>query len=196
MATTITEPAMNDTPCIPIPVLRHDFILALQVSVSIVSVLSVLGACLIIFTYVAFKDLRTVARELLVHLSIADICVALSHLVGVTVNLPKYVKDPCCPNIKSMEPDYTNMTDLACKIQGGVTVFGSVSSLLWSVAVAVYLLVLIVFARPRFGRYLRLLFYAVCWGVPTVIVIVFGIKKYFGFEDSIDPGKNFVCVCV
>ena len=180
----------NVTDCIPIPVLRHEFILVLQVSVSIVCILSVLGASLIILTYVAFKNLRTVARELLVHLSIADICVAMSHLVGITALFPKYVANPC---VWGDTPVYINVTELACKIQGGVAVFGAVSSFFWSVAVAIYLLVLIVFENPKLGKYLRYFFYVICWGVPTVLVIVFGFNDYLGFDEGVDVGK---CVCV
>ena len=58
-------------------------LLAIRVGVGTFSFLSVVGASLIIFTFLAFRDLRTLARQLLVNLSVADLIVGVSHLVGL-----------------------------------------------------------------------------------------------------------------
>ena len=175
--------------CTAIHVATHAFILTQQITVCLTCVLSIFGAGLIIFTYVAFKDLRTGARELLVQLSIADICVALSHMVGVLVNLPKHAHPCHNPVVED------GSTDVVCEVQAGVTMFGVVSSFLWTLAVAVYLLVIIVFEKQVVGRRLRFVFYPICWGIPLTLAIVFGCQGYLGFDDSLDVGKLIVCVC-
>lgn len=185
-----TEPARPtyDTPptnCTRMPVYDRHFVVALTVAVVITSLLSVFGSGLIIFTYAAFKNLRTVAREILVQLSIADIIVSLSHMVGVLVNLPRYIPKPC------ESPESLHITDdVACKVQGGATMFGTISSFLWTIAVAVYLLAIIVFEKQQFARWLRFTFYPICWGIPFSLVVWFGLDDYLGFEESIDVGKS------
>lgn len=172
--------------CTAIPVATSAILLTQQITVSLTCILSILGAGLIIFTYVAFKDLRTGARELLVQLSIADICVALSHMIGVIVNLPKHAH-PCHDPVVE---DGTR--DVVCEVQAGVTMFGVVSSFLWTLAVAIYLLVIIVFEKQVVGKRLRFVFYPVCWGIPLVLAIVFGCLGYLGFDDSLDIGTFIV----
>ena len=177
-----TNCATNDT----LPVYDHRFVATLTAAVVVTALLSIFGSGLIIFTYAAFKNLRTVAREILVQLSIADIIVALSHLVGIVVNLPKYIPKPC-----ETPEEVVNDTgrDIACQVQGGATMFGTLSSFLWTIAVAVYLLTIIVFERQQFAQWLRWTFYPICWGIPLSLVLWFGLDDYLGFEESIDIGR-------
>lgn len=169
------------------PVYDRRFVATLTAAVVITSLLSVFGSALIIFTYAAFKNLRTIAREILVQLSVADIIVAVSHIVGITANLPRFIpKKPC---EQQTDPASALEDDIACKVQGGVTLFGTISSFLWTIAVAVYLLTIIVFERQRFARWLRFTFYPICWGIPLSLVIWFAAEDYLGFEESIDIGK-------
>ena len=175
--------------CTQIPVYEHRFVVALTFAVVITSLLSVFGSGLIIFTYAAFKNLRTVAREILVQLSIADVVMCLSHIVGVLGNLPRFIPQHCEP------PEIlanTSDKDLACKIQGGATMFGTISSFLWTIAVAVYLLTIIVFEKQQFARWLRFTFYPICWGIPFSLVVWFGFNNYLGFEESVDIGKSII----
>ena len=127
--------------CIVGLVTSEGFAYALQAAVTFTSFLSILGAGLIVFTYVAFRDLRTVARHLLLQLSVADIIVASSHIVGVNVIYPKYAGYRNCGEPK-------NITDVVCEIQGGFTMVGTLGSFLWTIAIAVYLVVIAVFEKP------------------------------------------------
>lgn len=178
--------------CTPTPAYSHNFVLAMKVCVTFVSVLSLAGATLIVGTFLAFKTLRTRARQILVQLSLADFAVAASHVIGVHVNLSKYAEHVC---LEDPRTDTNFTTDTFCKIQGGVTIFFTVSSFFWTIAVGLYLLVVIVFESPRVGRWLTWGSYPVCWGVPTVLVVVFAVKDYFGFHAYVDTGDS-VCVIV
>ena len=172
-----------------LPVYDHRFVATLMAAVVVTSLLSVSGSSLIIFTYAALKNLRTVAREILVQLSIADMIVALSHLVGVLVNLPRFVPKPCETPEQVVENDTDRVRDIACEVQGGATMFGTLSSFLWTIAVAVYLLTIIVFERQQFGQWMRCTFYPICWGIPLSLTVWFGLDHYLGFEESIDIGS-------
>lgn len=171
-----------------LPVYDHRFVATLTAAVVVTSLLSVSGSSLIIFTYAAFKNLRTVAREILVQLSIADMIVTLSHLVGVLVNLPRFVPKPC-ETPEEVVDDTDRVRDIACEVQGGATMFGTLSSFLWTIAVAVYLLTIIVFERQQFAQWLRCTFYPICWGIPLSLTLWFGLDHYLGFEESIDIGR-------
>ena len=176
--------AMNDSTCTPIPAYDPTFVHIMQICVNIICVLSMLGAGLIIFTFVAFKTLRTNARQLLVQLSIADFMVAASHLVGVNVSLPRFAGHIC-----SRHPE--NLTsDIFCKVQGGITIFFSFSSYFWTVAVAIYLLTVIVFENQRIGKCLTYSFYFICWGISAILVIIIGVRGNIGYQASFDTGTE------
>jgi len=64
-------------------------VIGIRVGVGTSSFLSVLGASLVIASYAAFRDLRTTSRLLLVNLSVADLIVSASHLVGLVENIGK-----------------------------------------------------------------------------------------------------------
>ena len=148
------------------PALSDAVILATQVTASFTCILSILGASLIIFTYVAFKDLRTTARQLLVSLSVADIIVE----DGVKV------------------PSNTSNGDALCIIQGATAMFGTVASLLLSMMIAFYLLVLTQSRTLKPARRLVPLIYLVSWGVPFIVVAVVGAVRSFGYEPISNPG--------
>ncbi len=59
---------------------------AVRIGVGLCSGLSILGACAIILSYAAFPELRTVTRQMLLNLSIADIVLSLAFLLGLIQN--------------------------------------------------------------------------------------------------------------
>ena len=144
--------------------------------VGTVCILSALGAGLIIITYVAFKDLRTTARLLLVNLSVADIIVALSHFVGLQANYDRFIDFEDC--------SVNNKTDDLCTTQGAVTMFGVLASFFWTTAVALYLLVVIVLQKPEAAKKLQFAFYPICWGVSAVMAVFYAVVGYISFEKS------------
>ncbi len=161
---------------------RPDFILGLMITVGTTCILSILGASLIILTYAAYKDLRTTARQLLVNLSVADILVAASHFVGLFIFTKFHHPD---------DPDHyqPNNTDTLCSIQGAFNLFGTIASFLWTISLAVYMFSIIILRRPLLARKMVVLFYVICWGIPLILTIWFGIKKFLGFEETVEVRK-------
>ena len=155
----------------------------IRLSVGTASCLSILGASLIIVTYVAFPELRTTLRQILVNLSIADMICATGFLVGIAINFYRYLDPRQIP--------YQNQSEAfqyVCMIQGGFAVLGSDASILWTISMAVYMFVVMVLRMPENARKLLPLNYLICWGVPTVITVVFGAVGWIGFEPQTTAG--------
>ena len=148
------------------------------------ALLSALGASLIILTYVAFKNLRTTPRQLLVNLSVADIIVSLSHFIGLLAKYEgQFPIDPLSTNGSNL-----SYTSPLCSAQGAFTAVGTVASFLWSMLIAVYMLVLTQSKTSRPKKILVPIIYVVCWGIPVVIVIVLAAKQYLGYNPDDSPG--------
>lgn len=167
------------------PALSDAVILATQVTGSITCVLSILGSSLIIFTYVAFKDLRTTARQLLVSLSVADIIIALSHFVGLFANYRRFI---IVLEDGTRVASNSSNEDPVCIIQGATTMFGTVASLLLSLLIAFYMLVLIQSRTLKPAKRLAPFIHLVSWGIPIIVVAVVGAVKSFGYEPISNPG--------
>lgn len=112
-----------------------------QVLVLCSCALSCAGSSLIVLTYVAWSDLRTTPRRLLVFLSVSDWLSAVSYAFGVW---------------RVFRTD-----SLDCVVQGAVSTFANTSSFFWTVAIAVYLYVFIVRSSQRVADSLVLFFHLV-----------------------------------
>ena len=161
------------------PAIYPQTVLAVKITAGITCALSFFGNALIILTYVVFKDLRTTSRQLLVNLSVADIIVVLSHFVGLFANFERFLPPE----------DFVNSTtDALCVIQGAFSVYGTVASFLWSILIAVHLIVMILFRRQLLTKILVPIFYIASWGIPVIVIIIEGALKYFGFEPVSNAG--------
>lgn len=175
---------INNSVKIFFPTQTEQFKIILTVAVSITSILSVIGSLLIIITYALFKEIRTLARQLLVCLSVADLIVATVSLLGLMTNF----------STKFEEEKFTNTTNLDlynwCKAQAAFHVFGTESSILWTIAVAVYMFVLVV-VRPKMRKWgvkLVVLLYVACWGIPFILTLWLAIDGFLGYDLAATPG--------
>lgn len=157
-----------------------DFKILLTIAVSVTSLLSLIGSLAIILTFVFFKEIRTLGRQLLVCLSVADCLVAVASLLGLWTDFSSKVG-------KSTSIALFNW----CKTQAAVHVFGTESSILWTMAVAIYVFVLVV-VQPRWpqnwGIKLVSLLHVLCWGIPFVLTLWLAIAGYLGYDLAATPG--------
>ncbi|XP_040049871.2 G-protein coupled receptor 157 [Gasterosteus aculeatus] len=135
-----------------------------QVLVLCSCALSCAGSSLIVLTYVAWSDLRTTPRRLLVFLSVSDWLSAVSYAFGVW---------------RVFRTD-----SLDCVVQGAVSTFANTSSFFWTVAIAVYLYVFIVRSSQRVADSLVLFFHLVSWGVPLAITVAAVCLNKIGYDAS------------
>ncbi len=117
--------------------------------VTITSILSILGSLTIILTFIAWKDIRTVTRHVLLCLSISDLLVGLGNICGT------YFKPT--PN------------DTKCTIQSFVTTSASIISCFWTATLALYLYLTVVKGKQVLAKRLLVFFHLINWSVGPFI---------------------------
>ncbi|EDO41175.1 predicted protein, partial [Nematostella vectensis] len=126
--------------------------IAARVLTSISASLSMFGALVIILTYFAWKDIRTVSRQILVFISIADFLTAFGNMMSA---LWRERSD----------------SDTPCVVQSFITTCSSLWSFFWTTFLALFLNVMIVKRRPVLAEKAMFLFHLFAWGLPLVITI-------------------------
>eukprot|EP00118_Oscarella_pearsei_P027957 m.1505 g.1505 ORF g.1505 m.1505 type:complete len:381 (+) comp6986_c0_seq1:36-1178(+) len=125
--------------------------------------LSVIGASLIILTYVAWKEIRSTARQLLVFLSIADLLVAASNGTGIIYHMTL--------NSSWAIDHRENKTSDMCIGQSAVSTYSALCSFFWTVFTAAYISISLIFNNPVLARRLVVVFHVVAWLLPAGVVI-------------------------
>lgn len=214
---SITEDSTNMSTIIEGPFFHKH--VAIRVVVGVTCSLSMLGALLIILSYICIKDIRTKARQVLVHLSIADFGVACANFIGVCVYFDQYIRH--CPfeskagNESFFENDlkahtvsngvntWTSCEVLLqlCKTQAFMAAYSTLASVLWTLSLAVYIYCLVFHTNKKV--HLRVIYFAYvfCWGMPLFISlwlvitgkpesIMINLDLVYVFRFSLQPPDN------
>jgi G protein-coupled receptor 157 len=130
-------------------------------------VLSIIGSVLLIVSYFAQKN-HTKAREILAHISLMDLGVSLSNLIGLSVYFDQYYAIGGVLN-DSPPPLYIRSF---CKIQAFFAVYCTLGSTYWTTALAAYLYIVILHHKnPNFSLYFLRFCYILCYGLSIGISI-------------------------
>ena len=139
-------------------------------------ILSSIGSFIIILSYVLIKQIRTKVREILVHLSVMDLTYSLANLIGLLLNYGDHLK------LSSGSCELKDPYDVICKIQGGFAFYATISSILWTSGIAIYLYFRVVINKDKVIRIVVLLLYITCWGIPVLLTVwVFKVDA-IGYE--------------
>ena len=160
------------------PTESEEYLTALRVLVTVTCVSSIIGSGAIILTYLCFPDIRTLARQLLVNLSVADFTAALSILAGLFVFYDDFLKGG------AVSEGYQR----ACLTQAVFAVYATQSSVLWTIAIAVYMFAIIVLKKPSLGKKIVVVSYIVCWGIPLILTVWLAVAGFLGYETGATPG--------
>ena len=152
---------------------------SVQVVVGITCVLSMFGAVLIILSYLLIKEIRTKAREILVHLSFMDFMVATANFVGVVVNFDQYLLDT--HHVQYSERTY-NIVNTLCVTQASFALYGTESSILWTIAIAVYIYFRVMFDQKPVARRAVYAFYVICYGLPLIMTLWYSLDGKLGYS--------------
>ena len=133
--------------------------------VTITCILSLLGASIIIVTYIVWKDMRSTSRKILVYISIADSVVAGSYMFGALL------------------PQDTNST--ACITQSFLSTTANLCSFFWTLFMAIFLYATVAKQSPLTAQKMFWFFHAIAWGVPLFIVILALEKGALGNDRDI-----------
>ena len=145
---------------------------SVHVVVGVTSVLSMIGALLIILSYILIRDIRTKAREIIVNLSLMDFMAAASNFIGVVSNLAR---------IATADPQNTVINNL-CIAQASFALYGTISSILWTICVAVYVFLRILLENSKVAQRAVYGFYVVCYGVPFIMTLWFSLTGKLGVD--------------
>lgn len=131
--------------------------------------------CLInIYTANRWKDIRTGSRSVVTFLAIADFFTAFGYIIGsvnYVIHLGKPAGSPGCSQFSTI-----------CTIQSFITSWSSLSSFLWTVALALYLYCTIVRNKVVLATKLIPYFHVVCWGAPILICLPLLIAGKLGYS--------------
>lgn len=148
----------------------------MRVIVSVTCVLAMIGSLLIILSYILIPTIRTKAREILVNLSVMDFMVATANLVGIATN---YSSD--IPKHMIHDPNITVELNL-CVAQASFAMYGTISSILWTICIAVYVFMRIMFEGSKVAQRLMYAFYIICYGLPLLMTAWFAGTSKLGFN--------------
>lgn len=156
----------------------------LRAVVGLTSALSIVGSLLIILSYICFKDLRTKAREILTHISIMDLGVAVSNLVGIGINFSHYYDESCNHkyNAAHHECNVSSLIHALCIVQGGFASAFTIGSVLWTICLAMYLYLLISLKGTREAKIFVKVAYVFCYVMPVGIVVWLTLTNRIGFS--------------
>ena len=146
--------------------------------VATATLLSLLGSFLIMFTYIRFKDLRTVSRHVVVCIAISDLMSSLSSCAGLSIS-PKLYRQ-----------------NVRCVIQAFFGATFILSSFLWTMFLAITLYVVIVKQNTDLAE--RLIFpwfHFIGWCLPLVLnVIAVSLNKLGNTGDFETAGWCWIYV--
>lgn len=157
-------------------------------------VLSILGALVIILTFIRWKDVRTMSRRLLVFISIADFFTAAGNLTGLAFNLDQPLSEGdgnLTRNLTVFEMYHPPF----CVTQSFITTTSSLSSFFWTCILAWYLYLSLVHIRPDTFRrpWHFALMHFIGWGIPLACGIAALTKGALGADNkSVSAGWCFI----
>ena len=160
----------------------------LRAVVEVACILSMIGSSVIILSYLCYKDHRTRARYILVHLSISNIGKVISNFTGVVANFDSTFKNSKSFSY-SVSDSNRSLEENLCTAQAFVTIYFSISGMLWTMTLAVYLYLLILSMRQtHFTRYFVWLGYVVCYSLPLLVTTWLLLSDRLGYAPYSTPG--------
>lgn len=149
----------NDTKCTPGFVSFDTGIAPSYVSI-ISCTFSCLGSILIVLTFFVLKDMRTGSQKIITLLALADLISAVGYIIGSSNYLQHRDLTSDCGSFSQV-----------CVGQATVTTYSSLVSFLWTVILALYFFLIIVFKRVQVVSNLMICFNIIAWGGPLAIVV-------------------------
>lgn len=153
----------------------NTLIMALRVTVGVTCSLSMIGSVLIILSYVLISNIRTKAREILVNLSLMDFMCAAANFTGVCINFYQYLGN------SDVRRAHGSMNRV-CLAQAFFAMYGTISSELWTMCIAVYIFILIMFQEKKTVNRSMPAFYVVSYGLPLLCTAWFIATKKLGYD--------------
>ena len=151
--------------------------------------LSIIGSVAIILSYVLIKDIRSKARELLVHLSIMDLTFSIANLIGTILPYDKYL-------LHQTSGSAHDNFERACEAQAFFSAYGTIGSILWTLGLAVYLYFRMVSRDARLTKRVVIVMYFVCYALPLYPSLWLLVRGHYGYPKSGDDSGGWCTVLI
>lgn len=148
---------------------------------------SCLGSVLIILTFLVLKDMRTGSQKIVTFLAIADLISAVGYIIGSANYLHHHHQES-----GDSSSGGCGSFDQICTGQATVTSYSSLASFLWTVILAFYFFLIIVFKKVKVASRLMILYNAIAWGAPLLIVVPLLACKKLGYAHYAASNWCFV----
>ena len=150
---------------------------SLRAVVGITCTLSMLGSLLIILSYCFIPEIRTKGREILFNLSLMDFVSAAGNCAGIAINFDRYLGNSTTDTNSS----HTVMKRV-CLAQAILSQYGTVSSILWTICLAVYIYLCIMVAKKKMAYRSVYVFYVLSYGIPLIVSTWYGTTGKLGYD--------------
>ena len=164
----------------------------MQAIVGSICILSILGSLAIIVTYALVKEIRSKARELLVHIALMDITYTTANLVGLSMPYHDHILPESPGN--DTEAAHHEVYWRICRAQAFFSVYGTVSSVLWTLALAVYLYYRTVARDVTVSKRLIKVLYVVCYVLPLYVSLWLLLDHHVGYSYYATSGAGWCFV--
>jgi len=139
------------------------------------------------------KDIRSKAREILVHISLMDIMYSTANLVGLAIPYRNHLLR-LNPDGTPRSPAHYHTYNKICQTQASFAVYGTISSVLWTLGLAVYLYYRTVSRDADVAKWVVRVLYVVCYTLPLYITLWLLCTNQLGYSDSPLSGGGWCSV--
>lgn len=143
-------------------------------------VLSLLGSLFIILVYTCCSSLRTVGKQMLVHISIMTTGLSISNLIGVLVNFDQYFYDSSGNERFPMFP-----IRVSCDLESFFAVYFTSGAIMWTIGLSLYLYLKIVhYGTPSASLCAQWSMMVWCYVLPLVLSLWKILTMRLGYSRS------------
>lgn len=185
----------------------------IRVIIMITCVLSMLGALLIIISFVCCKDLRSKGRQILVNISFMDFGVAAFNFLGASYYFDHYYSLQPCSNCTTLhntsipftnpyrscgsEPDEYSPEVMCpkseaimylCLSQAAFALYFTYGSILWTNTLCFYLYFRIVHSGSKAAWFSLYISYGFCYGLPLLLTLWLAFTGRLGYSPYESSG--------
>lgn len=180
----------DSVPMIPlnlsdVPVCVDGYINFTPVPIKIIAgltcILSMCGSSCIVLSYICYKQLRSKAREILVHLSLMDFVSSLAMLVGILMNFSANANH-------NFSDDLSVTFKTLCTIQGTFLVYSDLAALLWTISISIYCYLLLMLENGAVAHRSVYGCYLVCYGLPLITAVWYAATGKLGYSPNRGSG--------
>ena len=139
------------------------------------SSLSILSSLCIIFTFFIWPEIRSVSRQIIVFLSLADLFTALGYVIG-SANYLQYDKS------NATTSDCEHFTRV-CVVQSTLTSWSSIASFWWTSILGFHLYITLVKGRMGLSGKILPLYYLLSWVTPTIVIMALLWTNQLGYSS-------------